>query len=609
MEIRDHVDGETITNNMNLKMVLDNLKAVFHGSIQGPLSNLDPQNQVQIPSHFGNYTLFSHQNTLIKYMRQKETSFRTGKSIAGIQLYSRYGILGDPAGTGKTVAALAYMAHCKKHPCIPVSPYLHPQSQTNFFSLVNVNTEIPINLYIVPTTEIANLTRILENQTELRYLIIKKANQINENLLQEFANLDLIVISGSQYHGFSEFASANNLMFQRSFFENIHTLFVNSSQSSIHSQFTWILTHEWFNLLYPDFSLYDYGNVLDNMIEDHYSNVGVDFTNYVTSQREQLINFTPTARSLFYKFISYHPLRHHLVLMTSNNYLQNSINPATIQTNTIIYDYDDRFSITYPIFSSTVRSLLNDEDYDGIIDCIGANRTSKDEINEKCRDGTVDDECPICCSTYSVPTLTNCCSNIFCLSCIVNHCTTSRTESCPFCRRTLNATQFLSVADLQHHEGVYKMNALCEYINRNPNAKILLYFPNQSRLGKLKAAFREAHIHYEILSGPRSANIKKMDKFNNNTNTNLLIVQDESSLTGYYLPSVTCFIFYPEITSARIRQFFYNRIHRLIREAPLTIVDFSIRGLADAETAGTAEAASGVINTSLGDVSVATSHT
>ena len=609
MEIRDHVNSQAHSNTLNLKLVLDNLKAVFHGAIRGPLSDVDPQNQLHLPTKFGNYTLFSHQNTLIKYMKQKEASFRSGKSVAGIQLYSRYGILGDVAGTGKTVAALAYMAHCKRNPTLHVSTYLHPQSQSNFFSVVNVSTEIPVNLYVVPTTEIANFTNILENQTELRYLIVKKANQINENLLQEFANLDLIVISGSQYHGFSEFASVNNLIFQRSFFENINTLFLNSNQSVIHSQFTWLVTHEWFNILYPDFALFDYGTVIDNMITDYYSNTSEDFINYVNIQKEQLINTTPSGRSLFNNFISYHPLRHHLVLLTANSYLQISINPSTTQTNTIVYDYDDRFSIVYPVFSTMVKSLIIDEDFDGIIDCIGANKAMKEEINQKCRDGTVDDECPICCSTYSYPTLTNCCNNIFCLSCIVNHCTTSHTDSCPFCRQTLISSQFLSLANEQQQEsqGIYKINALCEYINRNKTTKMLLYFPNQSRFGKLKSAFREAQIHYEILSGPRSANIKKMDKFNNNINTNLLVVLDESSLVGHYLPSVTCLIFYPEITSARIRNFFYNRIHRLIRDAPLTIVDFSTRPLDDA--AGTAEAASGVINTSLGDNSVITSHT
>ncbi len=605
MDFREHVDLHSNTNQRNLKLVLDNLKAVFSGAIKTPISDLSqgPQNQIYFPKNFGNYTLFSHQNAIIAHMKQKENSFRTGKSIGGVQLYSRFGILGDAAGTGKTVAALAYMAQCKRSPSLRTSSYLHPQSQTNFFSIMNINNEIPTNLYIIPTTEIANMTRILENQNELRYLIIRKANQINDNLLQEFANLDLIVISGSQYHGFSEFASTHNLIFQRTFFENIHTLFVNLGQSSIHSQFTWLITHDWFNILYPDFSLYDYGNVLDNMIEDHYSNTGEDFINYINTQREQLINQTPSSRSLFNQFVSFHPLRHHLVLLTSNNYLQKSINPSSIQTKTINYDYDDRFSITYPVFSTIINGLITDEDYDSIIDCIGANRISKDEINAKCRDGTVDEDCPICCSTYNYPTLTNCCNNIFCLSCIVKHCTTSHTESCPFCRGIVNGTQLQTFAEPQPvQQGKYKMTALCEYINANKNAKILLYFPNQSRLGKLKAAFREAHIHYEILSGPRSANIKKMDKFNNNSNTNLLIVMDESVLTGYYLPSVTSFIFYPEITSARIKNFFYNRIHRLIREAPLTIVDFSIGGLADAETAGTAEAASGVINTNLGDV-------
>ena len=91
-------------------------------------------------------------------------------------------------------------------------------------------------------------------------------------------------------------------------------------------------------------------------------------------------------------------------------------------------------------------------------------------------------------------------------------------------------------------------------------------------------------IHYEMLNGPRSSNRSKIEKFNNNK-ISLLILHNHEQLTGYYIPKVSHLILYPDYTNANIRQFLLGRTQSFIRAAPLAIVDFVLSGTAVTATA------------------------
>jgi hypothetical protein len=618
----------------NLKTILDSLRSIFTNAIRGPKEiplqnklypNSSPTGIAVVPKKFGAFTLFSHQTALTQEMYERESAFRQGASYAGLNLFSRFAILGDPVGTGKTIAALAYIAKCKQTGPLPVSAYLHSMSQSNFFSTCNIYPSNRTNLFIIPFTHLTALTDILEGQNEIRYKIIKKQNQINDNLLDEINQLDLIVVPSTQYTAFSEFMADANIIFERCFIEDHANLHLNINQCNIHAHFTWLITNNWFNLLFPDTSLFEYGITLDRIIEDLYMqnpqpNWFNDFIQYITFQRQIITNNTPMGRSIFSKFIVQHPFRHHLIVCTTGKYLQISIDPPSVKNEIINYNYDDRFHVIYPIFSPMVRQLIEDNDIHAAMDSIGAQSINSNEFRESVKDDSLDDYCPICFDEYSIPTITDCCKNIFCSKCLLKTCVLNQTNTCPMCRQTISATKLLKsiVNDpaAEERPGIHKTQALIKYLQANSEIPTMLYFPNQARFGKLKSALKNADIHYELLNGPRNANRHKIDRFNAGY-TNLLIVNNEDYLTGFYIPKVSCLIFYPEGLNYNSRNILLNHVHRLIRAEPLVVVDFAETAVATATPtgagvlalAGIAAASSGDTNMSLGDSAVATSHT
>ncbi len=596
----------------NLKTILDTLSAIFSSAIKTPISYKDTG--YNISNSFGRFNLFPHQKALVYHMFQKERSLRTGTTIAGVQLFGRYSILGDKQGTGKTLAALAYIAFCKIHPTPQIAPYLHHTSHNNFFSYLLHPNSLRTNIYVIPNTDIDNMKSLLESQTTLTYTFIKKQNHMSQALIDNMP--DLIVIPTSQYNSFCQFAEDNNLIFERCFFENIENIHLYSPQSNICAHFTWLVTHQWFNFIFPFTNLYNYGITLDNAIEDCGHNQE-GMKNYIASERTRSNDLTSHIRSVFSRFITTHPLRQKLILRTSDSFLNSSVNPKTIEVRSIKYNHDDRFHVIYPIHSITVFNLIQDNDLHGALESIGAQQIYCQESMKKlCRDNTFDEACPICYDDeVKIKTLTNCCKQIFCANCILSSCSTTRTDKCPLCRQTISGSKLVSLFKTPtaspETNGLHKSSALINYLIKNKEAKSMLYYPNQSRFAKIYSALKSANIHFEQLSGPRNANKSKIEKFNNNR-TNLLIVHDIEHLTGHYIPTVSSLILYPNTVSLKEREFLLSKIQCFIRPEPLIVVDFVLEAAA---TTGTPElqpvapASPGVINTNLGDSSVATSHT
>ena len=78
-----------------------------------------------------------HQLTALHEMRKKEGELQTGYKIAGETLFSKYAILGDRVGVGKTLMVLGHISQMATHPLtntISLSN-LNPASTSAFFSL------------------------------------------------------------------------------------------------------------------------------------------------------------------------------------------------------------------------------------------------------------------------------------------------------------------------------------------------------------------------------------------------------------------------------------------------------------------------------------------
>ena len=56
-----------------------------------------------------------------------------------------------------------------------------------------------------------------------------------------------------------------------------------------------------------------------------------------------------------------------------------------------------------------------------------------------------EDMCPICVDSFTNPTATSCCQNVFCFECIIE--SLKYKNECPFCRETITPSSLKTITD------------------------------------------------------------------------------------------------------------------------------------------------------------------
>lgn len=567
---------------------------------------------------FNNQNLLPHQNKLIKVLHDREKQLRAGESINGEVLFSKLGIIADPIHTGVLQTIVTYIKHTKSRPHTHTTLIMHPFSTSQVFSIIPANESThTCNLLIVSNNYLPTIKRLLLDNDELNYLIVKRQNQLDAEFINSLTNVDLLIVPASQTLNTLNYFANNDYTFHRCFIEDTAALSTIAREvPSIRSEFTWLLTEHWTKLAWPDLDFNDLENVLERTINTLMPNAPKTMRDYIQFEKA----FSPIigTRSLLYKYLVFHPLITNLIVLSEPSSIAESMNIGP-ETKTIIkYGYDEPLQIVHSMLSTTVSEQLARNETLNVINSIGAQIMAPDLwLNEKhayIRDETDEESCPICYEKPSYPAVTECCRKLFCISCLVNSCKAQQSCICPMCRGRLLGNRLLVVAEIpKKPEYLYpnKLNALINVLGQNQNKSTLLYFPYEPRLGRLKAKAKKMNISLEILTGGRYDSQKKLEKFN--TNGGILVVTDIKQLHGYQLPSIAVLILYPDDVPQTIQRSLRVHVYGLAR--PLEVVvfdeDAALVGtpLTVGSRPGTARAASGGINISLGDSSVTTSHT
>jgi hypothetical protein len=465
------------------------------------------------------------------------------------------------------------------------------------------------NLLIVSNNYLPVIKSLLDNQTEVTSLIVKRQNHLTEELLTALP--DLLIVPVSQANNFINFAKENDYTFHRCFIDD-------QAASSIHSrerlrvEFTWLLTEHWSRMIWPDLEFADLENVLERILNELLPNCSQTMRDYI--QFEKLFSHPISHRSLLYNYVSFHPMVSKLIVLSDINAIKESMNITTEHTTIIKYSHDDPLQIVHSLTSTVVGDQLANNNIIGAIQNIGAQILSPELWNAEkyayIRQETDDESCPICYETINYPTVTDCCRKLFCAACIIKSCRANNTCICPMCRQRLFGNKLITVASLPKPPNYYypsKMKSLVSYLESKRNNPTLIYFPYEPRLNKLKAVTKLANIQLEILTGNRFDCQRKIQHFN--TKGGVLVITDIKQLQGCQLPSTAVLIFYPDNVAPSIQQIL--RMHTysltLALEAATFVEDAALA--ITGSSPGAAPASCGVVNTSLGLSSVATSHT
>jgi SNF2 family DNA or RNA helicase len=450
--------------------------------------------------------LRSHQLSVIHKMSILEQELRLGLDVSGEKLYSRFGILGDSVGSGKSLMVLGHIANLKKEPIQTSYPVLNPYSSTNIFSLMLKEYKDISNcpaLLVVPHTLYRQWQTYIETQTKLTCQYVKtKKSFTTKDFHKKLVNSDVVLISNSLLGDFLLFLD-DKIWFSRTYFDEADTIYISSRQPMPPTSFIWFITASWPNLMFENSRIWLSHATVSTIT------ASPRFESYDPLFKREMLNALVTTRGYFNRYSSRsplyfstffrieHPYRTNIVIKCTDSFISQSITLPPLFTQVIECEPPAAQQIVGSILSTNIQSMLNAGDVQGVLTHLGCPSDSPLNIVEAVTENRIKElerlqktyefkssidyatpqakevalkhlgekiqslkeqidtirlrienyskeTCPVCYDEPQESMVTPCCSRIFCAVCILM--SLGRIKGCPMCRAEIQPNLLINVA-------------------------------------------------------------------------------------------------------------------------------------------------------------------
>lgn len=458
------------------------------------------------PSHI-KLGLRPHQKAVINKMVQLEDDLQKGLDICGEILYSRFAILGDAVGVGKSLMVLGHISKMKNESANLTYNALSPYSTGNFYSIRSEKALDLSNcraLLVVPHILFRQWQEYIEHQTTLNaYCIKTKRNLEDVTCIRKMMDADIVLISNTLYPLLME-CSYKRIWYSRVYFDETDSIYIKGTCRFPHCTFIWFITATWPNVLFENERVW-LSHLSVERITAH-----PNFLQYDPTFQSQMLNALVGMRGYFNRYYVkspvyfreflrlQHPLRTNIVIRCTDEFISQSISLPPLFTRIIHCEPTVAHRIIGNAISPNIQTLLNAGDTEAALNALGvptdspmnliqavtANRTKELERLEKTYEFKASMEyatpqakeqalenlqhkitslkqqienirqrienykkeiCAICYDEPQGPILTPCCSRIFCGGCILMSLT--RMQGCPLCRAIIQPNKLSSVSE------------------------------------------------------------------------------------------------------------------------------------------------------------------
>jgi len=591
---------------------------------------LQPQ-EIKIP-------LRPHQLAMVQAMYDKEKTCVEGFMINGEIHHSQFAILGDKVGSGKTLMMLGYISNLKRNPQAGIFSRIHHMSQGSFWSQRPVHThECSGNtLIIVPHTLFHQWKFAIQQQTTLSFFEVKTTKALDK---LDFTTLikerDITLMSNTIIKQYMAEGSRDKIQWTRVIFDEVDSVHFTSTVQMPKANFYWLITATWANVLFQGLYMY-----LSNMFLSQRSSaihpdlVTLLHQDQVTNGSNYYSRYDVKSHNFFTEFMTKHPNRGHLVLLTNSAFMEQSWRSPPIIEQRILCESPISHRIVAQYVNAEIQDLLHAGDVQGALEKLGVNNTSQAslinvvcETREKELDRLektlafkesieyatpaakevainslkakiaslkeqvcslkerilhVDQEiCAICFDDPKVPTFVMCCSRLFCGSCIIQ--CIQRNPSCPLCRAALeyqNLRQVnLDTTTISNTEQTdqliivrkpKKKNALLNLIKETRNGRFLVFNRYDNPFLELEGELIELGFHVAMVKGNKDHVSNILKQFEKGQ-IQILLMNSTQAGAGMDLKSATHIVLMHLMRKEEERQII-GRAIRLGRTEPLTLV-------------------------------------
>jgi len=443
-----------------------------------------------------------HQRALLHAARVLETNRPAGiKCEDGATMYTKYGVIADRVGSGKSLVALS-LAGMER----PQTEMFTAEASSNHDVVVIKKHDetkkllardyilTKASLLVIPHSLVNQWERYAKDQTTLKVLMVKQRKQATANTLKEdIKNLDLVIVSSTMWKDFIAQENANKIYWARLFIDEADTCAVSiTSEESVRAAFYWFISASWLNMVFPSFTTIwkqEASKPLYPLAWEAFKNSG----NYIRIEGVRRNNIvgrmcvstspSPTLR---------HNYSWQVILRNNEDFIQQSLKMPEIIHLRWTCAIPQNVQLLHDMIGPQVMEMLHAGDHESALEALGIQEDSvtnvvegvtkhlqqqldtaikfrdyrmstpfpsekaKQEEKEKC-DGKIaeienklkslkarvteykDSSCPICFCDLEKPTLTPCCKNLFCFLCMME--SLRRNPACPLCRAAISTSQ------------------------------------------------------------------------------------------------------------------------------------------------------------------------
>jgi SNF2 family DNA or RNA helicase len=576
-----------------------------------------------------------HQAAIVSRMYSLEKSLREGYEVtSGERFFSRFGILGDAVGSGKSLMVLSYIAHIKENnaPTTANPPYYHPASTPIAFSFVEVKTnrERPINnLLIVPHTLYRQWMEYCKKQTTLNVFFCRTKRSLEDpaEVKKSIVESDLTIVSNNLYGELQDIANESGIMWERCFIDEADTIHLPNTRPAINCKFTWFITATWYSLLNE--RLYIPHSVISRYVEETNDTIHGDFktiTDRCIATWKPITGIWDSNR-FFKHYTTMHPYRYYSLVRVTDEFRKKSINAPPILYQKILCKASRHINIISDIVSEDVQMALHAGDMDAVITKLGiqadsasnivnavtnmqqkelarlqntlefkktleyateaAKETALKALEDKIAsvNGQIEtlskrirenNMCYICYEDLTGKEMVvPCCHNVFCATCILTSLT--HRPNCPYCRTSISTSELCYIGEQKKHvrppEDVRltKVEQLLKLLNDNPAGKFIVFSRYDNPFVNLQIAMNERAIRVEILSGNKDHIFNTQEKFKNGE-IQVLLINSNHYCAGMNLEAATHVVLYHAGMAFSEEEQIIGRAYRMGRTAELNVV-------------------------------------
>ena len=526
---------------------------VLHTVYKNTLVKTDP---IMIPTI--TTPLWSHQSTLIQAMHNYRQKLTYGLQLDDYELKSKIGILGDPSGSGKTLAMLGYLVmDTEQYPMTELSPYSSPY----FYTERRKYPENPINLIIVPTHLFHYWQDEIKKHTTIKHVPIETKGKLKDDQLQTILASTFILTTNKCFRAVQEYATRHHITWNNVCIDEPLFIQMKSSDPKLEFQFLWLMTYQWTSLIFRS-------PVKKSQLLFLKESMHADLEEMLLDNCTEEIHLYPT--QYMKQYVEYnHSHRGYLILRNSNEHIRNTLHYPQIQHSIVQCKSTTTLQALSSIYLSRNRTFtssaiphifqaLSIESVE-VEQYVAQHESKRDLIQRK----ITENECGICLESCAYPTIVNCCYQVYCGKCILQN--TIIQYKCPTCRNMLDVSRMRCLTLIGATALQTKKEACLTRISSLKPC--VIYIALDKIYHDLVHEMVNLGITAELLS---SHSLRKTIKNFREGITKVLFVSKIELIRGLSLPT-SSLLFYHEQPVFELKQALINMVQQ-VRKEPLQIL-------------------------------------